>query len=190
MYKRYLPLALILAALNPHVARSQQEDTALGKFIATNGMILVPVSWQPYLGPGSVVYVGWEKRKFGRYKYLNKSLDAPNSDLSATLPDASATSVAVQEIKRSGIDISVALAKLSPEFMFGSGYQINNPQTKFGFKGYDQIGAFRALTGSPKTIEDLNFYSAPDANGHKMFKGYGQGYLVRQVFTVEELHIT
>jgi hypothetical protein len=188
-------LLVALCLTSPAQVLAQQENSELGKMLAKNGMTLITTSWQPFIGPGSFIYIDWNKRPMGLgYSYVGKTVNAPKNDLPAPapLPRQQAVSLASDEIKKGGLDLSFTIGKLNPGVIFGTGYKIHYDQTTFDTVGYDNDGASDALAKSPLTVASINKpqYSTLDDGGHRMIVGFGQAYFVDAIFLVKELHIS
>lgn len=180
----------------PSVSQAQLENTDVGRYFKAQGMIALPTSWQPYIGPGSAIYVDWQPVVPGKgwlgYRFRGKSLDNAPTDLPVSPENQTATALAKQHLSGTSLDISLSLGKFSPELRIGRGSRIDYPQTTFSVKGWGPDAhkvnaALRAATLSGNFTDGT--YDAV-VNGQRLFKGYGQGYLVTSVFTVEDLVVT
>lgn len=182
--------------------QAQVERTPFGQVIKNQlDMIALPPSWQPYIGPGSVIYVRWEPRgpvvrgapTLG-YVFQGKNLDNPPPNLPATAihPLPTVTNVAVQQLQSAGVDLSVNLGKFNPSLMIGTGSRLKLDQTTFSAQGWGPDAQItRRVLLSPTIHDDLTngVYDTIVSDGHRMFQGYGQGYVVTSVFTVEKMHV-
>lgn len=181
---------------------AQIESTPFGKVVKTQlNMIALPPSWQPYIGPGSVIFVRWEPKgpmirgvpTLG-FRFIGKNLDNPPDNLPATTihPLPTVTSMAVQHLKSTGVDLSVALGKFNPSVLIGSGSRLNLDQTTFSAAGWGtDLQITRRALASPTLHDDLTngVYDTIVDGDHRMFQGFGQGYIVTSVFTVEKMHV-
>ncbi len=200
--KRKLLLPLCILAITTCAPRlhAQIENTTVGQFFKSIDMVAMPPSWQPYIGPGSIIYVDWAPHEalgvtLPGYSYRGKFLDNPPTNLPANLPkpsNDSVTSGAVQKLQSTNIDLSVVLGKIAPSLRIGHGTRINYPQTTFKVVGWGRDAhATNAALASPTIKANLTdgTYDTSVNENARMFRGYGQGYLVTSVFTVENLRI-
>ncbi len=141
--KPFLISAITLTCSFSFVAQAQIEDTPLGRFMQSQGMVAIPTAWQPYVSPGSFIFVGWDNHIIPQRRMelighrtlqlTGKVVNFPEQDVPLATTGA-ATAPGEQQLKQGGLDISAVLGKFSPEVQVGKGSRID-PANRVWFQG-------------------------------------------------------